>query len=288
MSYRQTFRRSRLAEWGFRLAIVSAHIVVFTVLLHRYAGQSTAVSLNLLQIGFIGALISLGMCLIAAIQIWNKLLKGFGKSVAGVIISLVVLAWPISMLPVYIVTPKIYDVSTSLKAPPKFDALKKFRSFGSNPVNFVERDSFAADVTSLRFQKTGQDTFDLVRQFVLKRKWELVSVKAPSPESGESFIEAVDRSALLAVPGDIVIRIRTNGQQSVLDMRSAARYGTYDLGRNQRRIQAFLDDIISQNSNVKRISADEPRFDSAWRTSVQQPGLQPLAPETAGEEDAGK
>ena len=125
MNKQQSFRKSRLAEWGFKLSVFSAHVVVFTVLLHRYAGQSTAVSLNLLQIGFIGAFFAFILSVIAILQIWNKLLSGFGKSVAGAVISLLVLLWPLSQLPVYFVTPQIYDVSTSLDFPPEFKALTK-------------------------------------------------------------------------------------------------------------------------------------------------------------------
>lgn len=279
MSYRQTFRKSRLAEWGFRLSILSAHIIVFTVILHRYAGQSTAVSLNLMQIGFIGALVALGMCLVAAIQIWNKLLKGFGQSIAGLVISLLVLAWPLYYLPTYLVTPQLYDISTNISAPPKFEALKPFRGFGSNPLNFVERERFAADVVPLRFDKSGQDTFDLVRQLVLKRKWELISAKPLSPASGEAIIEAVDRSAVLAVPDDIVIRIQSRGGQSILDMRSQSRFGSYDLGRNQRRIQNFLDDLITQNSGVERVKAGQPLFIPGKQFEVEPEPAAPPVPE---------
>ena len=261
MKHRQTFRKSRLAEWGFKLSIFSAHLIVFTVLLHRYAGQSTAVSLNVLQIGFIGGFFAFILSVTAVFQIWNKLLSGFGKSVAGVVISLAVLIWPISLLPVYFVTPQIYDVSTSLVSPPEFKALTKFREFGSNPINFIERgETFAPDVVTVRILSPGQDAFDLARQLVLKRKWEIVSLQPAGKNSSDAIIEAVDRSLILAAPDDIVIRIRSKGRQSILDMRSAARYGSYDLGRNQKRIQDFLDDYINQSDKAKRVEEGEPLF----------------------------
>ncbi len=260
MKHRQTFRKSRLAEWGFKLSVFSAHIIVFTVLLHRYAGQSTAVSLNLLQIGFIGGFFAFILSVMAVFQIWNKLLSGFGKSVVGVVISLLVLIWPLSLLPVYFVTPQIYDVSTSLVSPPEFKALTKFREFGSNPVNFIEREPFDQDVVSVRILSPGQDAFDLARQLVLKRKWEVISLKPAGKNSSDATIEAVDRSVILAAPDDIVIRIRSKGGQSILDMRSAARYGSYDLGRNQKRIQDFLDDYINQSDKAKRVEEGEPLF----------------------------
>lgn len=271
MTYRQKFRKSRLAEWGFRLSVICAHIVVFTVLLHRYASQSTAVSLNLLQIGFVGALVAFGISLFAAFQIWNRLLSGFGKAIAGIFISLLILAWPASLLPLYLVTPKLYDISTDIKSPPAFNALLQFRSFGSNATNFVIRRPFAEDVRPLRILLPGQDAFDMVRQFILKRKWEVIAIKPPSEASPDAIIEAVDRSLVLAVPDDIVIRIQTNGEQSILDIRSAARYGDFDLGRNQARIQSFLDDFINLNDKVRRIKKDEPLYLQIRSPEVELP-----------------
>jgi len=261
MTYRQSFRKSKLAVWGFRLSVISAHLIVFTLLLHRFGGQSTAVALNVLQIGFITAFVAFIISVIASVHIWDQLLHGFGKAVAGIIISLFVLAWPLSQLPRYLTTPQQYDVSTDLKSPPPFQALLKYRSFGSNPTAFVQKEPFADDIQPLRIKKSGQDAFDLVRQLVLKRKWEVVSIKPPEGGSDLGMIEAVDRSFILGAADDIVLRIRSGGSSvSVLDIRSASRFCSFDLGRNEERIQAFLSDFISQNSNVERVQAGENPF----------------------------
>ncbi len=250
MSNRSSFRKSKLADWGFRLSVVSAHIVVFTVIFHRFAGQSTAVALNLLQIGFVGAFVALIISLIGAVQIWNRLLSGFGKAVFGVFLSLLVLAWPLSQLPRYLISPPIYDVSTDLTSPPPFQDLVAKREFGSNSTDFVKQATFAEDVRPLRIKKSGQDAFDLVRQLVLKRKWELVAIKPLDKNTNVGYIEAVDYSYILAVPDDIVLRIKAKGKETILDMRSASRYGSFDLGRNQQRIQNFFNDLITQNTDI--------------------------------------
>ena len=127
-------------------------------------------------------------------------------------------------------------------------------------MNFIEREPFADDVVTVRVLSPAQDAFDLARQLVLKRKWEIVALKAPSNNASDAVIEAVDRSLILAAPDDIVIRIRSNKGQSLLDMRSAARYGSYDLGRNQIRVQKFLDDYINLSERAKRVEQGEPLF----------------------------
>ena len=268
MKHRQSFRKSRLAEWGFRLSIIAAHLVVFTVLLHRFAGQSTAVSLNLLQIGFVAGFTSLILSLIATVQIWNQLLSGFGKAVTGVVISALVLAWPLIHLPLYLISEHHFDISTDVKRAPAFQELVKKRSFGANPVTFTKHGSFDQDITPLRINKPGQDSFDLARQLVLKRGWEVVSIKPPATNRGVGLIEAIDYSPIIAAADDIVIRVEQQGGQSVLDMRSASRYGSFDLGRNEDRILAFLNDITTQNAGIERIKPGEPRF--RFRTKVER------------------
>ncbi len=260
MKQLQSFRKSRLAGWGFRLSVISAHIVVFTVLLHRFAGQATPVSLNLLQIGFIGAFAALILSIMAAVQIWNQLLSGFGKAVTGLVLSALVLAWPLFHLPFYLISDKYFDVTTDIKTPPAFEMLLKQRSFGANPVKFELIGEFDDDVTPLRVNKSAQDVFDLARQLVLKRQWEVVSARAPSVNRGVGVIEAVALSQILQAPDDIVIRVVQKGGISVLDIRSAARYGAYDIGRNEDRILEFLSDILTQNAGVERVLPGEDRF----------------------------
>jgi hypothetical protein len=42
---------------------------------------------------------------------------------------------------------------------------------------------------------------------------------------------------------DVVIRVRTAGDGSRIDARSASRYGMYDFGANAARLRALLSDI---------------------------------------------
>lgn len=271
MMHRQKFRQSRLAEWGCRLSIIAAHLVVFTVLLHRFADQATAVSLNLLQIGFIVGFVALVISITATVQIWNQLLSGIGKAVIGVVLSFLVLAWPLFYLPLYLFAEKNYDVSTDRERPPTFALLQKQRTFGSNDVKFTATGTFDEDVTPLRIEKPGQDVFDLARQLVLKRQWKLVSAKAPSSNKGVGVIEAVAFSPILAAPDDIVIRVESRRRQSILDVRSQARFGSFDTGRNEDRVIAFLSDILTQNTGVTRVEPGEPRFMTVKKKGKQKP-----------------
>ena len=54
------------------------------------------------------------------------------------------------------------------------------------------------------------------------------------------MIEALAKTAILAFPVDISIRVTDEGETSYVDMRSASRYGRHDLGDNAARIAGFL------------------------------------------------
>jgi uncharacterized protein (DUF1499 family) len=52
-------------------------------------------------------------------------------------------------------------------------------------------------------------------------------------------IEAVDTTAIMAFKDDVVIRLRTNADGTLVDMRSVSRVGISDIGANAKRIRAF-------------------------------------------------
>ena len=53
------------------------------------------------------------------------------------------------------------------------------------------------------------------------------------------FIEAVDTTAIMAFKDDIVIRVRSNADGTLVDLRSVSRVGVSDLGTNADRIREF-------------------------------------------------
>ena len=56
-------------------------------------------------------------------------------------------------------------------------------------------------------------------------------------------IEVEARSPIFGFRDDVVLRILPEPTGARIDVRSSARWGTHDLGRNARRIRAFLDEL---------------------------------------------
>ena len=81
---------------------------------------------------------------------------------------------------------------------------------------------------------------ELAAALVLDNGWTFTAPPLPPADGGDGMIEALARTAILAFPVDVSIRITDEGETCYVDMRSASRYGRHDLGDNAARITGFL------------------------------------------------
>jgi uncharacterized protein (DUF1499 family) len=58
--------------------------------------------------------------------------------------------------------------------------------------------------------------------------------------AAEGRIEATQTSLLYGFKDDMVVRISTNSDGTVVDVRSKSRVGRSDIGQNAKRIRTFL------------------------------------------------
>jgi len=76
-----------------------------------------------------------------------------------------------------------------------------------------------------------------------RRNWQLT---APYPDingQSQATINALAKGFVLGLPADVAIRVTDDGDSVIVDMRSASRYGRYDLGDNAARITDFLGEL---------------------------------------------
>jgi hypothetical protein len=69
---------------------------------------------------------------------------------------------------------------------------------------------------------------------------------------------------------DVVIRVSPLGQGSRIDLRSASRYGTADLGANATRLRALLEDIDDAAGNAPE-PKPEPEPETKKRPAPRRP-----------------
>jgi uncharacterized protein (DUF1499 family) len=70
--------------------------------------------------------------------------------------------------------------------------------------------------------------------------WEIVASNA-----NEGRIEATATTPWVGFKDDVVIRIRADGPETRVDVRSKSRVGRGDMGVNAKRIRAFRDQLVA-------------------------------------------
>ena len=78
--------------------------------------------------------------------------------------------------------------------------------------------------------------------------------------------ETTARTPLMGFRDDIVIRVSAVGGGSRIDLRSASRFGSHDLGANASRLRSLLEDIDEASGN-----APEPKPEPAPAAKKQPP-----------------
>lgn len=98
------------------------------------------------------------------------------------------------------------------------------------------------DVVPRRYEATAERVFDAILHVVNRLpRWSLVSYR---PETGEIHVEA--RTRLLRFVDDVHVRVVNEGDDAVVQVRSASRVGRGDFGQNARNIRALFDAVDEQ------------------------------------------
>lgn len=247
---RSTAITAPLGRWSSRIALFSATLMTVGVVLHRLTSFPTPVALNLFLVSAAGAALATLIALIAFIQIWRRGYKGAGSATVGLLLPVLILAWPLTFLPSYLGQPPLNDITTDWASPPRFIELAKARAPGMNPVAYpadrfpAEQQKAHPDLRTFTIDRSLEETFELVEEAVRKLRWRVTVAEPPvaRPAKG-GRLEATDQTLLFGFTDDVVIRVEGTATRSRVDVRSASRYGTHDLGQNAARVRRFLTEL---------------------------------------------
>ncbi len=194
--------------------------------------------LLLYAIGCFGAaillLLAIVLMLLPRYASWRKALAGRALlAVPGTLLLLSLLAGGDR--------PRIHDISTDLQDSPVFTAAQQQRGSGSNSLDTApETQALQAaaypEVQTLRSALEYEVIFDKAVRVAMELGWEIYR-----QDRNAGVIEAVDTTAIMGFKDDIVIRVRTSADGSLVDLRSVSRVGLGDLGANARRINSFIE-----------------------------------------------
>jgi uncharacterized protein (DUF1499 family) len=135
--------------------------------------------------------------------------------------------------------PPIHDITTDVQDPPEFSAAEQQRGPNSNSLaikpDYIEQQQQAyPDLKTLRTELDIDSAFDRALLIAQDLGWEVYL-----EDLNAGVMEAVDTTAIMAFKDDVAIRLRTDADGTMVDLRSVSRVGIGDIGANAKRIRAF-------------------------------------------------
>ena len=135
--------------------------------------------------------------------------------------------------------PPIHDITTDTEDPPVFTAATERRGESSNSLEIVAETLSAQqaaypDLGTIRTQEPIEAAFERAAATARALGWEIYR-----EDLNAGVIEAVDTTLIMGFKDDVVIRLRTNAEGTLVDLRSVSRVGIGDLGANAKRIRQF-------------------------------------------------
>jgi uncharacterized protein (DUF1499 family) len=253
---------SRLAAWSGRLALFALAVAALSIVIVRSGLLEIEPALATFAAALIFAALAVLLSFLGFVVIWRQGRSGLGSAILGLLLGLLLLAYPGYLGYRASKLPAIHDITTDPDNPPRFDVLARLRPRGRNDypggaVAQAQRSAYP-DIAPLQESVPPKLVYDTALALVTKRKWHVVDARPPAAGRREAVIEAVARTPIMGFRDDVVIRVSTVGAGARVDMRSASRYGLHDFGANAARIRSLLEDIDDVVS-----SAPEPRPEPA-------------------------
>lgn len=217
---------------------------------HRFGFLDTLGFFHVLALVPALALLSILLAIYAFSRLWKYGDRGGRNLTVGALISLLVLA-PYSVAAYRgVAYPMLSDISTDPADPPELVVAGRLRGPDMNsivPPNLdMQRLQLAGypEVSGRRYDLPVDRVLDAVGIVLSRRGWQITGPGRVSADLADRTIEALVYTSVFALPLDVAIRVRDEGDNTAaVDMRSAFRYGVHDLGDNAARIMSFLAEL---------------------------------------------
>lgn len=168
--------------------------------------------------------------------------RSAGKLVLALVLALAVVVMPLQGMRTARSVPPIHDITTDTADPPLFQAILPLRADAPNGSDYAggevaaQQQKAYPDLQPLRLAVDPATAFARALAAAKASGWEIV---ASDPATGR--IEATATTRWFGFKDDVVVRVRSQDQGSVVDVRSMSRVGRSDLGANARRIAGYLE-----------------------------------------------
>ena len=183
--------------------------------------------------------LGLVLTLLAAVPRWRE---GAWMPVAALCAGVAAAAPPIILLKKAEALPNIHDITTDPFNPPGFVTLRGIRMTVPNGVDYggigvaAQQQKGYPDIKPAILKVAPAEAMQRAIDAARACGWEIAS-----SDTANGRLEATDTTAWFGFKDDIVVRIRAEPSGgSRVDVRSASRVGSSDVGANAARIREFL------------------------------------------------
>ena len=268
-------RVSNSAIWCQRLAAFLVPYFLLVILLFRFNKIEAVQLLALVGIGLIISLVSVILAIRAVGDLWSRGYRGGSRVVRGALLALLVLTPFLYFAFLAVQLPLANDVSTNPYDPPQYIAAVEYRAergeSGMNPI-FEYTPDYAREIVaayprlqSRRYPAGPERVLEAVTAIIQEQEWPItaslgIPQTSAEPENGEEasaeseaeladnepetsdiYIEFVERTLVFGFENDVVVRIISEDQNTLVDLRASSRWGRHDFGYNAGLINKFLE-----------------------------------------------
>ncbi|MBU3023875.1 DUF1499 domain-containing protein [Aestuariibacter sp. A3R04] len=229
-------------------SIVGFLMVVLPGPLYQFADVNLSTAFTSLRFGvYVGGA---SLILIVLHLLINRKDIKWGSTLVCALLSLVAVAMPVSMMSKASGVPPIHDITTDVTNPPEFVAIAPLREQSPNPITYeggeVTKQQLTAypEIKTQQFPQPIQDIFSAAEKTVDSLGWKRLSEGALP-----NTLEATDTTFWFGFKDDIVVRLTSENNVTMVDVRSKSRVGKSDLGKNAERINLFFSTLREQLAN---------------------------------------
>jgi uncharacterized protein (DUF1499 family) len=237
--------RSHITAAALVVAVVSVLMVACAGPAYRVNWVSLNGAFELIRLG---AWIGLAALFIALIGAWDSLRRKLRRSatlaIAAAVLGALAFGIPFAMLQAAKRAPAIHDITTDTADPPRFVAVVPLRSGAPNSADYAgesvasQQRAAYPDIQPITVAMPPERAFQRALDMARELGWH---IDAAVPAEGR--VEATDTTAWFGFKDDIVVRVHAADGGSRIDVRSVSRLGSSDLGKNARRVRAYLRDL---------------------------------------------